>query len=411
MNWLQKYRSDFRTNLTLALPVIGGQVGQITVNVADNLMVGKLGAKPLAAVSLGVAVFVIFMVVGMGISFALPPLVAEADGQNNRKLVSEDFKHSLVVNIVFAILAIGFIELFMPLMYHMKQDPEVVGLTIPYLRLNAYSLLPLMFFQTFRCYADGLSKTWIPMVAMLTANVFNILGLIYFRKELWAYIKAIDLGHYRSALFGKILILGVPTSLQMFFEVSAFAGAAFLMGMISPTAQAAHQIAINLASISFLICTGMAITATIRVGNQLGRKDYPALQSAGLSAFIQVTAFMCITAIIFVIGRYFFPTLYIKDEAVISIAATLLLYAAIFQLSDGIQVVAIGALRGMQDVIIPTIITFIAYWLFGIPLSYFLAFHFNLGPSGVWIGLVAGLTISALLNGWRFWKKSEQLKL
>ena len=443
---LQSYREDFRLNFKLALPIMLGQLGQVSVNIADNLMVGRLGATALAAVSMSVAVLMVTMVVGMGISFALPPLVSEADGAKKLKQIPIFFKHSFVLNLMYALLTLGLILLIVPQLRHFGQDPEAVVLAKPYLVISAWSMIPFMVFQTLRCYSDGLSNTVIPMTAIVIGNVLNIflnyllifgkfgmpemgvagaatasliarivmilvIVILLLRKSrLAVHLKRSLQGRFQLSVFKRILDLGVPTSLQMFFEVSAFAGAALLMGMVGKNEQAAHQITINLASTTFLIATGLGMAATIRVGNRLGEQNYPALRRAGLSAIVQVILFMLVCAIIFVFARFFFPTLYIDDPVVLKIASYLLLFAALFQIPDGIQVVVLGALRGFQDVRIPTLITFIAYWIFGLPFSYFSTFHWGFGPGGIWLGLVVGLTISASLLTYRFWKKSSRLE-
>jgi len=437
------YKSDFRANFHLAFPLILGQVGQIIVNIADNVMVGRLGAAELAAVSLANAVFISFLVVGMGISFALPPLVAEANGQQDMKRISQHTKHSLLVNLGFALLAIISIELIVPALQFMGQDAEVVVFAQPYLRISAYTMIPFMIFQTFRCYADGRSETLPAMIAMLLANVINIAAnyvLIYgkfgapalgvrgaaigtmiaricmviflllivrYWKTLWKEVAAMNFRVYQKPAFWKILKLGIPTSLQGFFEVSAFGLAAIFAGMIHKEAQAAHQIAINLAAISFLICTGIAMAATIRVGNHFGELNKTRIRTIGVSAILQVAFFMALTSITYISLRYFLPSLYIQNQEVIDIAAGLLIMASIFQIPDGIQVTAIGALRGMQDVNVPTVITFVAYYLMALPIAYLLAFRFNMGALGIWVGLSVGLTISATFMTLRFLKKSK----
>ena len=442
MKWYSYYRQDFAQNLKLALPIMAGQVGNITVNVVDNLMVGALGVGELASVSFSVSIYIIFLVVGMGISFALPPLVSEADGAGNPREISQFFKHSFVLNLGFAFFSLLMIELAMPHLHFLGQDPEVVDLARPYLRISAWSMIPFMIFQSLRCYSDGMSATIHPMTAIIIGNVFNILfnymfifgkfgapqlgvegaalgtllarslicfillGLLFRRNRLWVHLQAANFRVYQKRLFKRLLSLGIPSSMQMFFEVSAFAGASLLMGSISKDAQAAHQIAINLASITFLICQGLAMAATVRVGNQLGQRNAEGVRRAGFSAIIQVVLFMFVTALIFVIARDYLPTLYIADQQVISLAATLLILAAFFQIPDGVQVAALGVLRGLQDVKRPTLITFIAYWIFGLPVSWLAAFNANLGPVGIWIGLVFGLTVSAILLTWRFNRKS-----
>lgn len=447
MHFWEKYKDNFRQNLQLALPIMGGQLGQVLVNLADNLMVGQLGATALASVSLANAVFIVFMVFGMGISFALPPLVSEADGADEPQKISQYFKHSLIVNLAFALISLVVILIGLPLLENMGQDVEIIPFAKEYLTITAWSLIPLMVLQTIRCYCDGLSNTLYPMIALIAGNVVNIflnyglifgkmgfpdmgvsgaavasmiarismvfilLILMHRRARLWVHLENIRFLDYQKYLFRKVLSLGIPSSLQMFFEVTAFSGAAIIMGMLGKNAQAAHQISINLASTTFMICTGIGMAATIRVGNQYGRRSRKGVRDAGFSAILQVIMIMTTTAFIFVIGKNFLPTLYIDDLEVINIASILLIMAAIFQIPDGIQVTALGMLRGIQDVKIPTIITFFAYWLVGIPISYLSAVIFNFGPIGVWTGLIAGLTLSAGLLTWRYHRITTDLPL
>jgi len=417
---------------------MAGQLGQVLVNFIDNLMVGQLGPNALASVSLAISIYISFMVVGMGISYGLTPLIAAADGGKKHDRISALIKHSFIINIVYALTCAIVIQLGLPLLSHLGQDPAVVELARPYLLLSGWTMIPLMLFQTLRCFADGMSETKAAMIASLIGNVFNVLFnymfiygklgapalgvegaalgtllariimvlillVIIFRwKRLWSYLRAAFRSPSMSSLYKKVLSIGIPSSMQMFFEVSAFAGAALIMGTLGAVPQAAHQIAINLAAMTFLTCTGFGIAATIRVGNRLGDQDRPGVYRAGMSAILQVTLFMLVAAVLFVLLRDILPTMYIDDEAVIEIASTLLVMAAIFQVSDGVQVVAQGALRGIQDVMIPTAITFMAYWIFGLPISYLSAHYWDIGPIGVWLGLVIGLTISASLLTYRF---------
>ena len=439
------YRQDFRKNLKLALPIMAGQLGQILVNFIDNIMVGRLGPESLAAVSLAISIYISFMVIGMGISFALPPLVAEAHGKRAPNTISILLKHSLVINLTYAFICILIIELGLPILDHLGQDAEVVKLAKPYLRISAWTMIPLMLFQAFRSFADGMSETMPAMMASLIGNVFNVffnymfiygkfgapalgvsgaaLGTLLARiimiaiilmvlfkwKDLWSHIQFTKYQNIQKSLVTKLLSLGIPTSMQMFFEVSAFAGAALIMGTLGAIPQAAHQIAINLASMTFLTCTGLGMAATIRAGNRLGQNDMQGVQRAGYSALLQVTAFMLIAAIVFVSLRNILPLIYIHDAEVIKIASTLLIVAAVFQVSDGVQVVSLGALRGVQDVKIPMVITFVAYWVFGLPMSYISARYWDMGPVGVWIGLVFGLSISAFLLTNRFRQITNRL--
>jgi len=444
MKFLDKYRDDFKLNLKLALPIMAGQLGQITVYLADNLMVGRLGADALAAVSLAVAIIAVPIVVGFGIAFALPTLISEADGAGETKKISQYFKHSLIINTAIGVISCALLLFGLPLLEHLGQDPEVVKLAKTYIVMSAIGMIPMMIFITFRGYSDGMSETKPPMIAMLLGNVLNVwlnyllifgkfgfpalgvegaalasliarVAMIVFIviallkwKDLWSYIEECNFRVYQKQMFSKILKIGIPSSLQMFFEISAFSGAALIMGMVSKNAQAAHQISINLSSITFMICSGLAMASTIRVGNQLGKKDYKAMRNAGISAFIQVTAIMAIFSLMFVAFRAYLPLLYIDDSQVIEIASLLLIFAAIFQIPDGLQVAALSALRGLQDVKIPTYITFFSYYIVGIPISYFAAINFGMGAPGVWLGLLIGLFLSASLLIYRFYRLSAR---
>ena len=443
MNFLSKYKEDFKLNLKLAMPIMAGQLGQITVYLADNLMVGRLGAEALAAVSLAIAIIAVPIVVGMGIAVALPTLISEAEGARETKKISQYFKHSFIINIAIGLISCALILVSLPLMEYLGQDPSVVKLAKTYMVMSAIAMVPMMIFMTFRGYSEGMSETKPPMVAMLLGNVLNV-GLNYLLifgnfgfpalgvegaalasliarvamivfiivilmkwKGLWGYVEACNFRKYQKPMFLKILKIGVPTSLQMFFEISAFSGAALIMGMVSKNAQAAHQIAINLSSITFMVCTGLAMAATIRVGNQLGKKDYNAMRNAGMSALIQVTLIMAVFSVMIILFRAYLPLLYIDDVVVVQTATLLLVFAAIFQIPDGLQVTALAALRGLQDVRVPTYITFFSYYLVGIPISYFTAITYGMGAPGVWLGLLVGLFLSASLLIYRFERLSK----
>ncbi len=401
-------------------------------------MVAKLGPAHLAAVSLSVAIFIIFLIVGIGISFSLPPLVAEAHSAKQNHRIGQYFKHSLLINIGFALIGLIAMLSLIPLLGLIGQDQEVISLAKPYLQISAYSLIPMMIFQTLRCYSDGMSETLPPMIAMIAGNILNILlnymlifgkfgapalgvagaalgtliargmmilillGLLIKWKDLWSYITGIDYMSYQRSLIKKMLSISIPISLQLFFEVSAVAGVAILMGLLGKEAQAGHQIAINIASVPFLICSGLGMAASVRVGNQLGLRDPNGMFRAGVSNFIQVTFLMILAGSLLYLFRGVLPSLYLDDPAVLSVASTLLIFAALFQIPDGLQVVILGSLRGAQDVNIPTLISFIAYWVIGIPIGCLLSFYFDIGPKGLWIGLVTGFAIAAILLQWRF---------
>lgn len=439
--WFQKYRFDFRQNLKLAVPIVGGQLGQVLVNLADNVMVGWLGATALAGISTGNSIFMLFMIVGMGMSYALPPLVGEADGSKDYTMVSKYFRHSMFINMLFTVVCIVILHLIIYKLHWVGLPSDVTEATKPYLYVSAWSMIPYMMFLTLRGISDGFSRTSYAMGGILVGNIVNVvfnylliygkfsfpalglqgaaiasmmariamlITLVYFifkNDVLWPFITE----GYRSALqlplIQKILKLAIPSSLQMFFEASAFSIAALIMGRVGKNEQAGHQIALSLSSMTFLIATGLAMASTIRVSNAFGKKDNAGMVMAGNSALILVSVFMAVTALIFTLFRYYLPMMYIDNTEVIHMAAYLLIFAAIFQIPDGIQVTAIGILRGIQDVKVPTIITFIAYWVIGLPVSYFAALHWGMGAGGVWLGLLLGLSVSGSLLVWRFWRR------
>ena len=333
------------------------------------------------------------------------------------------------------------------MLWFFNQPEIVVELALPYLEIIAYSLIPFMLYQVFRQFAEGLGFTKQAMYITVAGNILNVflnyififgklgfepMGLfgaglatlisrivmallmiayVYFNHRFSQYWHAFILGNFSWKLIKINLNLGLPMAFQFIFEVSTFSLAAIMIGWMGTTQLAAHQIAINMASISYMISLGIAAAATIRVGNQMGQKDYKTMRNAAMTCYIMAIGFMTFAAFIFILGRHFLPTLYIEDPQVIYQAAILLIVAGLFQLPDGIQVIGLGALRGMSDVKIPTLITLIAYWGIGLPLGYVLGFTLNQGALGVWIGLLAGLVIAAILLFIRFNNQSEKLIL
>ncbi|MCH7402980.1 MATE family efflux transporter [Belliella kenyensis] len=439
------FKDHFSKTFTLAYPVMLSQLGQVLVGVADSMMVGRLGAIPLAAASLANSIFFVVLMFGIGVSMAITPLVAMADGKKKDNKIGRLFRHGFVINSATAFILFVLITLFTPMLKYMNQPEEVVTQAIPYLIIITISILPFMFFQTFKQFAEGLSQTKQAMYITLVCNGLNVfLNWVMIYGNLgfpplglngagWATLisrvlmgiiiayyvfksnryKRFDLGFkikkFSFPMVSKMIRIGVPTGFQYIFEVGAFSTAAIMMGWIGVTALAAHQIAINLASVSYMMASGLSAAAMVRVGNQLGRNDIKSLREAGFTVFTMVALFMLVSAFIFIVFREFLPSLYIDDPTVIRMSASLLVIAGIFQLSDGIQVVGLGALRGMADVKVPTIITLIAYWVIGLPLGYFFAFVLDLRELGVWYGLLIGLSITGVMLLVRFHTLSRGL--
>lgn len=415
-----------------------GQLGHVMVGLVDNIMVGRLGATELAAISLGNSLVFIAMSVGIGISFAITPLIAEADGEGNLEKGKKFFHHGLLLCGISGLILTLLLFFAKPILYQLNQPPEVIELAIPYLEIVSFSLIPMMIFQAMKQLTDGLSQTKHAMRAILATNILNIIlnfiliygfwifprlelvgaaigtliARVFMLVLLWFLIKNIkkikpyfiwSKWHtFKQHIFKRMLGLGLPTALQMLFEVAVFAAAVFLSGVLGTTAQAANQIALNLSSMTFMIAVGLSITATIRTANQKGKGAFLELRRISFSIFLMTLMFQVFFGLCFIVFNGVLPTFYVDDVDVISIASGLLIISAIFQISDGMQVVLLGALRGIQDVKIPSIICFIAYWIIGFPVCYYLGKPENMGSAGIWIGLLIGLTASAIMLYLRF---------
>ena len=424
-----------------------GMLGHTFVSFIDNIMVGQLGTAELAAVSLGNSFMFIAMSIGIGFSTAITPLIAEADSSDNLNQARSAYKSGLFLCTTLGIILFLGIYSSKPLMYLMKQPKEVVELAIPYLDLVSFSLIPLVIFQAIKQFSDGMSMTKYPMYATLIANIVNIIlnyflifgkfgfpemgivGAAYgtlasrlimvvylwlllrYKKRSAQIVKNIKFFILDFLMIKKIINLGSLSAMQMFFEVAIFTAAIWLSGLLGKNPQAANQIALNLSSMTFMVAMGLSVASMIRVGNQKGLKNYKELRRIAFSIFLLGTLLATFFAVLFFIFHKSLPNIYLDVEdavnysdttEVLSIASNLLLAAAFFQISDSIQVVVLGALRGLQDVKIPTILTFISYWVVGFPISYFLGKEEMYGSFGIWLGLLAGLTTASILLFIRF---------
>jgi multidrug resistance protein, MATE family len=422
-------------------------LGQVMTGVADSVMVGWTGAVPLAASSLANIFFTIPLFFGVGVSYAITPLVAQAEGSHDNRKIIDTLKNGALINLVTGFILVALIFSVQPFMHAMGQPDDVVTLAIPYLSIIGISIIPTMIFQTYRQFAEGLQRTRMAMIIVIGSNLLNILlnyififgkygfpemGLngagwatlisrvvmavsmmlyVYYGKKFAAYTSGFSMGNYSRTLINKMLHIGLPAGSQFIFEAGAFGFSAIMMGWIGTTALAAHQIAINLATISYMTTSGLGAAATIRVGNFWGQRDKNNLRASAFTMIGMAIMLMTAWAMLFIFGRYFLPSLYIKDIAVIEVTSSLLIIAAFFQLSDGIQVVTAGALRGLQDVKIPSMLIFIAYWVIALPLGYWFAFPLGMGANGIWIGLFLGLTLTATAMVVRFNKLSGKQEL
>ncbi|CAH0336663.1 Multidrug resistance protein NorM [Flavobacterium sp. CECT 9288] len=451
---LSQYVKEFSYNIKLAYPVILGMLGHTLIGIVDNFMVGKLGSTELAAVSLGNSFIFIAMSIGIGFSTAITPLIAEADAEKDNQKIRTTFHHGLLLCTILGLVLFVVTVLSKQVMYIMHQPKEVADLAAPYIDWVAFSMIPVIMYQGYKQFADGLSKTKYSMYAILLANVvhvfFNyvlIYGIWIFPKlgilgaalgtvlsrimmvvfmhyllkrnaDLKKYFKNFSFKEIKKSILKKIINLGMPSAMQMLFEVTLFTAAIWLSGSLGKNSQAANQIALILASSTFMVAMGLSVTAMIRVSNTKGLNDFKQLIVVARSIFILAILLEIFFAILFVIFHQVLPHFFLNmsdasqlvdNNEIIAITSKLLLIAAIFQISDGIQVVVLGALRGLQDVKIPMYITFVAYWVVGFPISYYLGKYTELKAVGIWIGLLAGLTIAALFLYIRFARLTKRL--
>ena len=431
-------RPHLRPTLLLAYPVVLSQLGHIMVSFVDSVLVGRTGTVPLAAVSLGMNSTNVIMILGIGLSMGSVPLVAAADGRRDLPDLGRLLVSSVWLSALAGLALAGLGQLVPPLMHYLGQAPEVEALAAPWVRVISWSFLPLMLFQGFREFAEGLGLTRQAMWLSVLANVVNaalcyalvfgkwgappmglmgsawatLIARVLMAVLMAAYVLLAQRLHiYRTAVLswlpdgvtlGRLLGLGASIGVQMAFEVGAFAAAAIMIGWLGAVPLAAHQVAINLASITYMAATGIAAAATIRVGKLLGGGDLAEARQAGFAAYLLGFGFMATMAVLFICTRHVAPLLYSHDPAVVAQAGTLLLIAALFQVSDGVQVMGLGALRGLEDVKVPSVVALLAYWAVALPLGYFLGFRLHLGAPGVWTGLLLGLSIVAVVLLFRF---------
>ena len=448
------YRSHYRLNLRLALPVMAAYAGHMIVGIVDNIMVGQYSTTALSAAAFANSVVVIIMVLGLGLSNGITPLVGKALGEGQGAYIRELFYNGRALSLVMAAVLVALGLAVYPFLPYMGQTPEVLALARPYYLVLVLSLAPLTIFANYKQWTEGLQFTREAMWFTLASNLVNVLfnalliygyagfpelgvlgagiatlisrvvlalGFAWFVGRAARFAPYLggqiplpnqDLGpllvervRQSWATWWAMLRLGFPIGMQMLMEVAAFAIGAIMVGWVGETALAAHQIALGSASLSYMIANGLAAATTMRVSKFLGQKRWRQLRYTATASLHLVLILMSFTALLFIGGRYYLPLLYTKDTVVIEQAALLLIIAGLFQIFDGVQVVMLGALRGISDVRLPTGITLFAYWVVSLPLGYYAAFSLGYAELGIWFGYLAGLGVASLLLTWRFYTR------
>lgn len=441
-----QFKQDIVKTMGLAWPVILGQLAAIALGVVDNVMVGKLGAGTLAASALANNILVLPLVLGFGVSFALSPLVASARGAYDIQMISKLLVSSLYVCASLGMFGGVFLWYLAQNLHWFNNDLALIKQASSYLTIIGWSLVPLFLYQALKQFLEGLEimqpPLWVGILSIplnimanwifiygnwgvpayglngagygtLITRILMVIGLLVYigmhhkhastRQYLWQSTFKTT----KEATI-KLLKLGIPSGFQFLFEAGAFVFAAILVGLIDTKQLAAHQIALNVASITFMVAMGISAAGSIRVGHALGKGNKADVRVIGGNAFLLGGGFMAFAGIFLVFANRIIPTWYLQDIEVVNYAAKYLLIAAIFQVSDGIQAVGNGLLRGMGDVKVPTLWVLFAYWVVGLPIGAWLAFYLRWGALGIWVGLAVGLSICAATISFRFWRLSSQ---
>jgi len=438
-------RTEAGKTLKLAFPIIIGELAQMALHIIDAAMVGAISYKQLAASALVINAMNIPFVLGIGMTISVSQMVSMAHGRRDGQLVSHYFFNGFVLCTVTAVLISACLLFGKGILRHLGQDAEVVELAMPFMQLMSLSIIPMLLFMTLKQFTDGLEYTRTAMLLSLCGMPINIflnwlliygnlgfprleltgagyatlitrslifiaLAFVVAKHRTFSRYMAVSRSQWKLKwkTWKELLHIGVPSSLQIGMEAGAFAVSGIIIGTIGAVAQAAHQIALSCASFTFMVSMGLAQAGSIRVSNAFGRKDRLMINVIGRSTLLTALCYGILCAIIFSVFRYQLPVFFNNNFAVIELAALLLLYAAIFQISDSTQAIGAGLLRGIKDVKIPTLLVIIAYWVVGIPVGYLLAFTFKMGAPGIWLGLITGLTLASVFLMIRFLKMTKK---
>lgn len=439
-----RLRAEWTALARLGVPLIVHNLATMGMQTTDTIMAGRLSARDLAGVAVGGSLWMPVFIFILGVLMALPPIVAHLYGARREAEIGCYVRQGAWLAMLAALAGMVLLWNARPLLAALGIEAEVIPLAAGYLRAISWGLPALCLYQVLRFASEGIGHTR-PMLFIATAGLllnipanyvfmYGALGLprlgavgcgyasalvMWFMLALlvW-YVRTQPLyrplaifarGEWpRAAAQRELLALGLPIGIGIFMEGSLFAAVALIMGTLGTTVVAAHQIAINFASIMFMVPLSLAMATTVRVGHAAGAGDGVQARFAGSSGIALCGAFMALSALGMVLLRDVIASAYTRDAEVAALAARLLVMAAIFQLSDGLQVSGAGALRGLKDTSVPAIITVIAYWGVGLPLAWYLGVERALGPPFVWAGCIAGLTVAAVLLNWRFWHISRQ---
>ena len=439
------FRKEAFITWKLSTPIILGELTQMALGIIDSIMVGKISYQQLAAAALVNSVLNIPFVLGFGLTISVSQTVSMANGRRDNLKVSHYLYNGFWLCTIAAILIAVALQFSKNVLFHLGQDIEVATLGAPYLQLMGWSIIPMMMFISLKQFADGLERTRTAMllsIAALPINIFinwllvygnggfprleltgagygtlitRILILLIFMVVLFVHpffsrYIAVRKNQWNLRLhtIKELLHIGIPSSLQVTMESGAFAVSSIIIGTLGAVQLAANQIAISCASLAFMVSWGLAQGASIRVSNAWGRNNWKDIHIIGKTTLVSSIIYGILGVLFFVSFRYTLPLAFNNDASVMALASVLMLYAAVFQISDATQATAVGLLRGIKDVKVPTLYIAIAYWLVGIPVGCLMTFTFKMGVTGMWIGFASGLTFSSVFLNYRFFKLLNQ---
>ncbi len=430
-----KYKTEYIANLRLALPVALSQLGYVVVQFADNAMTGAYGGNdplPLSAVSFGVMVSFVMFSLALGVTLGITPLIGEHFARGEYRKTANYLQTSLVLYPLLGVVMMVLQLLSVPLLYKLGQPVEVVDMAIPYYELMAYSLPAIMLYGCFKQFLEGAGNTTTPMVIAIVTNLVNValnwvfifghcgfeamgvygaglatliarwvsplLIALYFviKREYRDYLKLFTRNVEYLKLSLKLFNIGLPMAGQMLLEGSAFVVTSIMMGWFGAIAIAANQIAMTYGNAAFMMTVAIGSATTIRVSHCYGLRDNQALKRAVVASSHLAATWGAIVLVVFVLFRTLLPALFTPNNEVIALASQMIVFVALYQVSDAIQGTMIGVLRGIQDVKIIALLSFVAYVVLNIPVGCLFAFVFDMGSTGLLIGYIAGLTTAAI---------------
>lgn len=433
-----RLKEEFNLLMHIGFPVIIGNLLQTSMSVVDTVMSGNLSPRDLAAVAVGGSLFMPVFILGAGILMAVSPIVAQHFGSKNFAQIGKTTRQSMWLAVLISVPAILVLRNMGPVLEFLDVESEIIPLTLGYMDGITWGVPALYLYLSLRYFNEGISITKPAMYISLIGLFFNIfwnytlmygkfgfpqmgavgtgyasaivmnvmfIGLFiytYFEKSYKRFEIFQNLKLPEKKYITELIRIGIPIGISMCMEVTMFAVVALVMGSLGTYAVAGHQIAINIASITFMIAFGLSAAITVRVGQNMGKSGPKEARFSGIVGVAVAALFMTLTALLMSVFPGFLTGLYTDDVELQKLAVQLIYMAAIFQISDGLQVSGLGALRGLKDTSIPMYVNLIAYWIIGLPLGYLLGITLGWGPKGLWIGLIAGLTVAGILHNWRF---------